>query len=306
LTAPGETLIPYDVVAIVEQLLSRGHFVNITTNGTLSSRFTELISLQEEFRERLHFSFSFHYLELLRTSLLEAFFHNIHKIRRAGCSFVVQMNLCDDYIPYLNDISNVCVKNIGALPQLAVTRDQIADRISLRTQHSPEEYARIAALFDSALFDFGMINFHLRRKEFCYAGDWSFKLDLKTGNLRSCYDTGPTQNIFEDPNKPIRFQAIGRNCQSPYCVNSTHFMSLGSIPEIIGPTYVALRDRPSSGWYSDRMRTFLGSRLADSNSEYGRYKKLSADIIEYSRASLTSIGLRIMHIGKKLYVFEFR
>ena len=39
----GETLAQKEVVPIVGELLKEGHFVNITTNGTLSRRFDELI-----------------------------------------------------------------------------------------------------------------------------------------------------------------------------------------------------------------------------------------------------------------------
>ena len=34
--------------------------------------------------------------------------------------------------------------------------------------------------FDSKLFDFRKKIWQVRRKEFCYAGDWSFCVDLKT------------------------------------------------------------------------------------------------------------------------------
>lgn len=304
LAGAGETLIPHETVSIAENILSHGHYVNITTNGTLSKRFDEIVSFPEAFLERLHFAFSFHYLELLKVSKLDVFFENVDKVRRAGCSFLIQINLCDEYIPYLDEIINLCVEKVGAPPQIAVTRDLFAKQIRLRTQHTTDEYMRTGNSFDSPLFDFGMKNFLVKRKEFCYAGDWSFKLYLHTGVLRSCYDSLSTQNIFKNPNKPIRFRAIGNNCKSPYCVNSTHFMSLGVIPEIVTPSYAELRNRPDANWYTPKMQAFLGGKLSDENREYGSSRKLIANAAEYLRWLTKSNILRIDRIGRRFAGFR--
>lgn len=304
LTAPGETLIACELVSIAKSILEQGHYVNITTNGTLSKRFDEIVSFSPEILERLHFSFSFHYLELLKASKLSVFFENIDKVKRAGCSFLVQINLCDEYVPHLDEIRNLCVEKVGAKPQAAVTRDQSANHICLRTQHTTDEYMRMGDPFDSPLFDFGMKNFLVRRKEFCYAGDWSFKLYLHTGVLKSCYDSGSTQNIFKDLNKPIRFQAVGNNCKSPYCVNSTHFLSLGVIPEIVTPSYADLRNRPDANWYTPKMRTFLSGKLSDANREYSSFRKLITNVAEYLRWLTKSNILWIVRIWRRFFGFR--
>jgi hypothetical protein len=304
LTAPGETLLAPELVSIAKEILEQGHYVNITTNGTLSKRFDEIVSFPEALLERLHFSFSFHYLELMKVSKLDVFFQNVHKVKSAGCSFLVQINLCDEYIPYLDEIRNLCVEKVGAPPQVAVTRDQTAKHICLRTQHTTDEYMRMGNSFDSPLFDFGMKNFLAKRKEFCYAGDWSFKLYLHTGVLKSCYDSGSTQNIFKDINKPIRFRAVGNNCKSPYCVNSTHFLSLGVIPEIVTPSYAELRNRPDANWYTPKMRTFLGGKLSDANREYSSSRKLIANAAEYLRRLAKSNILWIVRIGRRFSGFR--
>ena len=62
----GETLLPNYTVEIVKELLRNGHYVNITTNGTLTKRFDESLQLPNEHLKRLHFAFSFHYNELMR------------------------------------------------------------------------------------------------------------------------------------------------------------------------------------------------------------------------------------------------
>ena len=304
LTAPGETLIPHEVVNIAKNILSHGHYVNITTNGTLSKRFDEIVSFPETLLQRLHFSFSFHYLELMKVSKVDVFFQNVHKVKRAGCSFLVQVNFCDEYIPHVDEIRNLCQEKVGAPPQIAVTRDQVGKHICLRTQHSTDEYIRMGHSFDSPLFDFGMKNFLVKRKEFCYAGDWSFKLYLHTGVLKSCYDSRSTQNIFKTPSLPIKFRAVGNNCKSQYCVNSTHFMSLGIIPEIVTPSYAELRNRPDANWYTPKMRAFLGGKLSDANREYGRFKKLIANAAEYLRWLAKSNVLRIGRIGRRIAGFR--
>lgn len=120
----GETLLPEETIQITREILKQGHYVNLTTNGTLTKRFEELMSLPDEQKERLHFAFSLHYLELKRLNKLDEFFSNVKNVRNNNCSFVVQLNLCDEYVPYLDEIGNLCIKEIGALPQMAATRKE--------------------------------------------------------------------------------------------------------------------------------------------------------------------------------------
>ena len=60
---------------------------------------------------------------------------------------------------------------------------------------------------------------------------------------KKCYSEVENQNIFEDLSKPIEFKPIGYGCGCKYCINSSHFMSLGTIPDIKTPTYAELRNR---------------------------------------------------------------
>ena len=269
----GETLIPEDTIQITEQLLKNGHFVNITTNGTLSHRFDELVKLPKEHLERLHIAFSLHFNELLRLNMLEAFFDNVRKIKIAGASFVVQINLCDEYLDKWEEIKDICISKIGAPPQVAATRKEndLNTDVELMTSLSKEEYKRIGDQYESPLFEFTMKNFDVKRKEFCYAGDWSGTLNLGTGILTRCYGVEP-QDIFENLEKPIRFCAVGR-CNQLFCMNSSHFMSLGVIPDLATPSYASLRNRESAGWYTPRMKEFLDGKLINSNSEYSSIQK---------------------------------
>jgi len=275
----GETLLPKEIANILYHILKQGHFVNITTNGTVTQRFKEIINnLPSEFLQRLHFAFSFHYLELLRTNNLDTFFQNVKLSKNAGCSFLIQINLCDEYIPHWNNIKKIVKEHTGAYPQVALTRDESKKKYTILTGKTREKYISIGREMNSPLFEFTVKNFMIKRHEFCYAGDWSGTLNLATGILTSCYGYGISQNIFEDVNKPIKFEAIGRNCPFDFCFNSSHFMSLGVIPSIVTPSYAELRNREEVGWYSDKMRIFLSKKLSDENKEYTLSQKLAVNV----------------------------
>ncbi len=277
----GETFVPDYLIDILYQLLKNGHYVNVTTNGTLTNRMKRLKELPEEWLERLHISFSFHYLELKRLNLIDTFFNNVDFVKNLGCSFIVQINLYDGYITCLEEIKEICIKRVGAMPQVAVTRkeESLMKKIEIMTEGTVEEYKAVAQPMQSPLFDFTMKNFNVKRNEFCYAGDWSYVLNLKTGILKRCYASSVYQNIFKDVNKPLKQMAVGKCCTSLYCLNSSHFMSLGVIPEADAPTYAELRNREEAHWYSDSMKEFLGSKLGESNKAYSKVRKICSNIV---------------------------
>ena len=63
---------------IIKEILKQGHYVNITTNGTVSKRFDEIINtIPKEDLKRLHFAFSFHYIELINTNNIDVFIENV-------------------------------------------------------------------------------------------------------------------------------------------------------------------------------------------------------------------------------------
>lgn len=277
----GETLIPDYTISIVREILKQGHYVNITTNGTLNNRFDEIIEMDKNLLKRLNISFSLHYLELKRLNKLNDFFENIKKIHNNGISFVLQLNLCDEYIPYIEEIKKICYENAGAWPQVAATRkeEDKLNKIELLTNLTEEEYIKEGKKFNSPLFDYTMKNFNVKRKEFCYAGDWTGTLNLQTGKLTKCYASPLGQFIFKDIQKPIKFEAIGKNCNSKFCFNSSHFMAFGVIPETKGPTYAQLRNREKANWYvSKEIEEAFNSKLNESNKEYNKIKKIKVNI----------------------------
>lgn len=277
----GETTLQPEIDEIVYRILEQGHFVNITTNGTVTVQLKKIIERAKPYINRLHFAFSFHYLELIRIKKMDCFFDNIRMVREAGASFMVQFNMCDEYVPYLDEMEKLCLENIGAKPQIAATRkeEEGLQKIELLSEYSEQEYYELGKKFESPLFDFTMKNFNVKRREFCYAGDWTGILDLSTGIMRRCYSSYIYQDIFKNPKEKIRFLAMGNCCGSPFCMNSSHFMSLGVIPEVDTPTYAELRNRNEANWYSDEMQSFLSSKLCTSNDEYSTSKRMLSNFV---------------------------
>lgn len=272
----GETLMAKELPDVVKALLKEGHYINITTNGTITKKIEEFIKFPKDLLSKLHFSFSLHYLELKNNNLLDVFFNNIKAVKEAGASILVQFNMCDEYVPYLEDIKSLCIKNIGASPQIALTRDEQSQEIKIFSKLSQEEYIKLGDSFNSPLYKFTNKNFMVKQNHFCYAGDWSFRLNLVTGEVKRCYFEPDTQNWFEHIDKPIYLNAIGHKCQLPYCINSSHFMSLGVIPDIKCSTYGELRNRQMQDgtfWQSEQMSAFLKTKLCNNNKRYIDDKK---------------------------------
>ena len=298
----GETTMQKELEDIVYHILKQGHFVNITTNGTLEKRLQSIIEKNKEYIDHLHFSFSFHYLELQKLNLLDKFFDNINMVKKAGASILVQVNLCDEYLPYLDEMSKICIERTGAKPQLAATRKEEnseLEKIELLTNMSIDEYKKIGEQFDSPLFEFTMQNFNVKRKEFCYAGDWSGILDLSTGIMRRCYSSYIYQDIFKNPREKINFIAMGKSCRSPFCMNSSHFMSLGIIPNICTPTYAELRNRKSANWYNNTMNSFLNGKLENNNLKYGFWKKCKSCVVGKVDNSIRFVYRKYRHLSKR-------
>ena len=121
-----------------------------------------------------------------------------------------------------------------------------------------------------------MQTFNVKRKEFCYAGDWVSYLNLGTGILKQCYCGTVLQNIFQDPEAPIKWEAIGTNCPEPHCHNAHVWMTLGALPSVDTPTYTSMRDRVTDSdehWLQPEMREFLGGKLSENNAEYDEKRR---------------------------------
>ena len=274
----GETLLPPEIISYIRALLEEGHYVMVVTNATVDKRFDEIAEFPAELTKRLFFKFSYHYLELKRKNLLERFFNNIKKVRDAGCSFTLEATPSDEWIPYIDEMKQAAIENVGAVCHITVARDEHdPEKLPILTSLPREEYKKTWANFDSALFNYKLSIFEKKRKEFCYAGDWAFVLDLGTGAMSQCYAFFKQTNIFEKPDEPIDFTPIGHHCPMPHCYNGHAWLTLGCIPEHECITYAQLRNRvctDGSEWLKPNVREFFSCKLKDNNREYSWAEKV--------------------------------
>lgn len=273
--ADGETLIPIQVISIINALLKEGHYIEVVTNGVMTKRFDEIAKFDRELLNRLTFKFSLHYLELIKTNTLNIFFDNIEKMKEAGCSFTVEMVPHDELVDYIEEIKQLCLEKVGAFCHLTIARDH-ANGLKLLSSMSLEEYNGIWKQFNSDMFTFKMSTFGVKRKEYCYAGDWVLDVNLESGIAKQCYCTRYTQNIFDNINKPIIFLPIGKKCELEHCYNSHALMTLGVIPEYPCISYAQVRNRVCEDgrqWLNMHMKDFMSQKFSDNNKSYNILEK---------------------------------
>lgn len=274
--AGGETLLVEDIIEVVKELLLEGHYVMVVTNGTLTKRFEEFAKFDRVLYKKLIFKFSFHYLELLRLNRLNTFFDNVKMMQEAGASFTIEITPSDELIPYIQEVKDVCMERLGTLCHVTIARDDRTKGIEVLSKYSFEEYKNIWGEFNSTLFDFKSTIFYQKRKEFCYAGDWSLYLNLSTGRLTQCYCGSEIDNIYDNPDKPLKLQAIGHHCSLAHCYNGHAFLTLGTIPELDTPSYAEVRDRANESgehWLQPEMMHFMSQKLKDNNQAYSDSEK---------------------------------
>lgn len=293
----GETLLPPQMTDYIRVLLENGHYVMVVTNGTVKKRFEELTQLPKELLKRLFFKFSYHYLELKRKNLFDLFFNNIRLMRDAGCSFTLEITPNDESIPYIEEIKAIALQEVGALCHVTIAREESDPAIPILTKLPHEEYYKIWGQFKSEMMDFKKTTFYVKRKEFCYAGDWSFIVNLGTGVMTQCYRSHYSQQIFEHPEKPINFVPIGCHCVDPHCFNSHAFLALGAIPELECTTYAAIRNRVTTDgreWLNPEFKAFTSQKLKDANREYTAAEKLAFEC----RYQLSKLPAKLIRLVK--------
>lgn len=280
LCANGETLLVPRMVELIKLLLENGHYVAVVTNGTMSKHFDEIIKFPKILLERLFFKFSFHYLELKRLNKMDEFFRNIDKIRSAGCSFTLELTPSDEIIPYIDDIIALSKEKVGAICHITVPRKDFDTKMGILTKYSIKDFEKIFKVFKSDLFDFKMSIYGKKRREFCYAGEWSAIIDLGSGELKQCHGGNVIDNIYNEIDKPIKFMPIGHNCRMPYCFNGHSYLSLGNIPNLKTPSYKDLRNRvcnDGTEWLTETYKNIYSEKLLDSNREYSINEKKKID-----------------------------
>lgn len=276
LCGDGETLLPPEVPKIIRALLEEGHYLMIVTNGSMTKRIEEILKFPSDILKRLCFKMSFHYLELKRLNKLNDFFENVNKIKKSSASFTVEITPNDKLVPYIDEIQELGLKYLGAPFHITIARKDTDSRIPILSNYNIDEYKDIWGTFNSELFKFKLPLYYQKRKEFCYAGEWSAVLNLNTGELKQCYFGKYLDNIYKDIEKPIRFLPVGTGCELSHCYNAHSFLSLGSIPEMNTPKYAELRNRLCSDkteWLKSSMKEFFSRKLKDYNDEYNNEDK---------------------------------
>lgn len=265
----GETLLPPEVVDIIRELLDEGHYIELVTNMTLTNRIDALLQLDDDLLSHLEFKCSFHYAELIRKDLLETFIANVKKAMNSAASVTVELVPDDSLIENIPQIKEICIKNFGALCHVTVPRDERTQEMKRLTELSYDDfYSTWNDAFDSEMFRFKNQTFNVKRKEFCYAGEWALFLDLASGYAKQCYKSFYTQNIYENLSRPIVFKPIGHFCLSPHCFNSHALMTLGLIPDIQTPSYADMRNRKCENgeeWLKPDVKKIMLQKLYDDN-----------------------------------------
>lgn len=285
LTGEGETLLQSNIIELCDALLSEGHYLELVTNLSVTPRIDKLLALPDEHLRRLEFKISFHYDELKRLNLIQQFWINVEKVKRSPCSFTIELMPHDGLIPEINAIKAMCMENVGADCQVTIGRADSTKQRGILTEKKYDEYCKLWEQFDSPMFSIKKELLNVKRKEFCYAGDWTLYINMFTGETASCYDQPFRQNIFKDPDEDIKYHAVGCHCTLPYCINGHAHISLGVIPELGKEySYSKIRNRScqnGSEWFSKDVRDFFGSKLYESNKEYSRMKKNVMNFVWY-------------------------
>jgi radical SAM family protein len=272
----GETLLPPDIVAYVRVLLEEGHVVHIVSNMTLNNRIDKILEFPPSLLKNLLFGPSLHYLELKRIGKLDDFFGTLRRIRKAGCSLTRPgIVLHDDYIPIIEEIKAVCMERLGTLPEVSIARDQTDESCTrMQSEYSAEKLEQIAESFECPTYELRKKLLGIRRTEFCYSGDWSFCLNLGTGEMTKCLYGTSNQNIFKDISRPIHFEATGSNCKAPWCMCGMIYLAWGTIPEFECPPFSLMcLGREGGNVLSEEMKELLSHKLREMNHEYNLLKK---------------------------------
>ncbi|WP_188399491.1 polysaccharide pyruvyl transferase family protein [Sporomusa sp. GT1] len=277
--ARGETLLSEDIVELVYELLSEGHVVSIVTNGTISEKFNQFLTFPSQLQKNLFIKFSFHYMELLKHSLLEVFFDNVNKIKSSCSSYTIEITPCDSMVPHIEDIKLIFEKYAnGAMPHISFARDSSKESLAVLTSLSLDEYNRVWGQFHSKMFELKSLWYDKKIEDFCYAGDWSCRINLMEGSIQSCYHHKSMGNLFRDMDKPFPIQLVGTNCQMPYCFNDHAYLAFGCVPSIDCYSYLDMRDRvdkDGNHWVKPELGSFIKAKLYDNNHQYDdQYKFL--------------------------------
>lgn len=267
----GETLLPDEVIPFVKGLLHYGHVVEVVTNNTLDNKIEELIDIPLKDRKRLIVKCSLHWNELVRLNKVKSFFANIRKVLEAGASSYPFLVICDDYLDKLEEIRDICLEELGELPQctpcvVSESPDDFLRGGASVTQPActPEFIQKIDNMFHSRLFTESIRFLNINpQKVFCYAGKWGFGVNMATGTLLKCHNVVTPYNFFEKIEESFELDYVGCECGIASCGLQYPLFGLGMIPEIKNvPTYSEMICNRKN-LFSDEVRRLMDTRICD-------------------------------------------
>ena len=270
--ALGETLLSKDIVELAYELLDEGHYLSIITNGTITPKIDAILQFPDELLERMFFKLSFHYAELKRTKLSDIFWKNADKIKNSPCSYSIEITPCDNLIEEIGNIKKeFAVHAKGAMPHITFTRDTNKEGLDLLSELSLEEYKDIWQTFDSDLFNLKCNLYKKHIHQTCYAGSWSYRVNVVNGNLQSCYQQELVGTVFDEGQKTLPIISVGQGCRLDYCFNNHAFLAWGNVPELACDNYFKVRDRiadDSTHWVKETYAAAMQQKLYDNNFSY--------------------------------------
>ena len=270
--ALGETLLAQGIEDIIYELADEGHYVSVITNGTVSSKIRSITEFPEQIQERIFFKLSFHYLELKRTNTLVRFWNNVRSIKNSCCSYSIEITPSDYLIEEIKEVTKEFEINAdGVMPHITFTRDAAKTGLDLYSDLSLDEYVSTWKQFDSPLFDLKTDLYKKKITQDCYAGCWSYRINLMNGNLQSCYQQEVDGTIFDDIESNLPIRTVGKNCKLDYCFNNHAFLAWGDAPAIGCCNYLDVRDRIDANgehWVKEPYREVMRQKLYENNYDY--------------------------------------
>lgn len=264
--AAGETLLTDGIVEFTRGMLEYGHVVSYTTNMTHSPVIEEFCQFPSELRSRLQLDASLHYLELKQSGNLDIYFKGLRRLVDAGISIATYICVSDDYLPHLNEVRDVCQKEIGMLPVAGMLRDYSQAGGIVSTVYDSASEKLVRSTCDCRQWDIQKRLYGEKRNEFCHAGEVSLNLSLSSGDYTKCWGhsgrvaswermwcastfrtlrqmpgigalarklfpdmSQVVGNVFSTPDTPILFEPIGK-CPFNDCVCAS-YLCWGLIPE---------------------------------------------------------------------------
>lgn len=269
LCADGETLILSNIERYIELLVKEGHYVEVVSNMVLSKRLDKVLALGSEVLSHVEFKCSFHWQQLKERGLLETFADNVNRAWAAGASVNVEVTPPDELVPEIEELKAFSMEHFGALPHLSIARDDSTGGIERLTNMSLDQYNATWSSFHSGFWEFKSTIFGKKQTDFCYAGAWSYVVDMATGEASQCYNGGKIGNLFSNPDEPLPEKPIGR-CPIAHCYNGHMLLTLGLIPGCTDVRYGNIRDRvrmDGTHWLQPGLKAFFNEKVSESNEE---------------------------------------